>query len=774
MKRVTLYQLFFQFILLLLSFVVAAQTPDVVLTSGSGTWRPPAGVKSFYVFTWGGGAGGGSGGGGGGGSFSRSTVFTVDQFRFTNGYSYTVGAGGGSGTDGQDTRFELCWAHRGLTNAGGGTRYTNPGIIEVSFTGGTGGSNFATCCDNWGGGGGGSAFSNQAGNNGGNATLFSNGGGGSGAGNGASGGLNGGGGNGAVPGGGGGGNGGSGARGEIRIFTLCEYGPGEIEGGYTTPFPAHMPAGSSFIRNRVAPQGFGLTVIWQDSSASTGRWRNITGATQLDYPFPALSQDTISEDTWYRRVITNGCSPNPAFNISNVVAIRVFSQANGRLNGTISGKIVSRNGVTGVPNILIRAQKTIALRGSPQTWIDTVRTDNDGNFVLRNLYYGDVLTNDPASSVTFTVTPIKQGAVFQPASRNAVLLNTNPNAVLANITDTSVYIVRGRVTQSCPDCLAGGTGPYGVPGARVAANVQGVIPALTDSLSSVNLGNYELVINDPGQYTLTPSYFDHRFNPSNRAIQITADVSGINFSDTTTRAISGRLVDGGGLRIGAARLLFEGVYRPNVGAEITTFRKEVTMGANDSTYSIRLPASFQYRVTVAAFTPAFPVGDDRHVREDSLRNFFTRWAPEPLIDIRLKDSVRNLVYRRPPVIVMLGLRDTACNTINPALNPGIVFRTNVRRFFEVYVFEGPPGLQQRVPVSSLNGRADTLQDYIRIYTSVHKRGATDGADTIYGRLKGNVGLLPMLDTSIFPGAPQTIPPYRKPFELHYYDQFGAT
>lgn len=761
-------------LLLLLSLGATAQTPNVVLTSGSGTWRPAPGIRSFHVFTWGGGAGGSGSAGGGGGSFSRSTVFVVNQFSFNNGYAYTVGAGGGAGQDGQDTRFELCWAYRGLANGASPQRYTNPGIIDNSFFGGRGGNNFSTCCDNWGGGGGGSAFSNQGGSNGGNAALFSNGGGGNGTGNGASGGQNGGGGNGGVPGGGGGGNGGSGGRGEIRIFTVCDYTPGEIEGGYTTPFPAHMPAGSSFIRNKVSPDGFGLTVIWQDSSASTGRWRSITGATQLDYPFPALSQDTISEDTWYRRVVTNGCSANPASNISNVIPIRVFSLANGRLNGTISGKIVSRNRETGVPNILIRAQKTVSLLGSPQSRIDTVRTDADGNFTLINLYYGDVVTNDPASSVTFTVTPIKQGAgaVFQPANRTATLLNTNPNATLANITDTSVYIVRGRVTQSCPECLPGSTGPFGIPGARIGANVQGVIPALTDSLTAPNLGRYELVINDPGQYLLTPSYFNHRFNPASRDVVVTADVNGIDFSDTTTRLISGRLVDGAGRRIGSGRLLFEGVYLTRTGSEIVTFRRESIIATNDSTYSVRLPAGFQYRVSVASFTPAFPAGDDRHVREDSVRNFFTRWAPEPLIDIRQNDSVRNLVYRRPPVIVMLGLRDTACNTINPALNPGIVFRTNVRRFFEVYVFEGPPSLQQRVPVSSLNTRADTLQDYIRIYTSVHKRGATDGADTIYGRLKGNVGLLPMLDTSIFPGAPQITAPYRKPFELHYYDRFG--
>jgi len=117
----------------------SATLPTVtVITSGSGTYTPPAGCTHFVVEGWGGGGAGGGGdgtnrgtGGGGGGYFKKLYVAPLST------YSYSVGAAaaavgqGSGGTAGNGTSFDTCTAN------GGSAGLVSNGSAQAGVTGGT-------------------------------------------------------------------------------------------------------------------------------------------------------------------------------------------------------------------------------------------------------------------------------------------------------------------------------------------------------------------------------------------------------------------------------------------------------------------------------------------------------------------------------------------------------------------------------------------------------------------------------------------------------------
>jgi hypothetical protein len=780
----------FKLLLTLIAFLTGAlslyaQLKTDTLKSGSGNWKPPVGCNTYFVELWGGGAGGNTGsgdgvlstGGGGGGSYAKSRLIGVDPFAFNNGVAYAVGVGGGTGSNGGDTWFS---SNTTYVAPGGNVRGTSQrkspvnSFIFTSYFGGGGGSSWRNIFNQiWHGGGGASGRRSGDGNSGGNADFnFTGGGAEGGAYNDGNTSIGRGGQNGAhfpgVPGGGGAGNQ-SGANGIIIISYNCDYSPGVIGNAHTVPFPPELPLGTDFITSTSLPLSiFGYTLAWEDSSASTnGQWRTIPGANQPTYAIPALQQDT-----WFRRVITNGCNPDPAKNRSNAVLIKVFSQGNGRMNGVISGRVTSKNGTTGVQGITITVQKTISLKGSPQSFKYTDTTDQDGNYAVAPIFYGDnsFEGGDP-NSVSFTIVAAKAGHKL--STRNPVTLsNILPSSTGNNFIDSTVYSITGRVTQPiCASCEPGSRGPFGVGNVKISTNELNIPDVYTDSVRADSLGFFAITVADPKNYTFTPSYLSRSFSPASRTLNITADTINVNFSDTVTKVISGKLTDIAGRRIGSGKLKFEGVYLRKDSTPITTFQKLADI--IDSTYTVQLPAG-KYKVTVFAFTPAYGITDHRYVSEADVKDFFNTRAIGPLIDITSKDSIRDLVYHRPPVVVQIGLRDTACNT-NPIKNPGIVFRSNARKPFQVFVFEGPASLGDRVQVSPRGNKADTLADYVRFYTNITAKKAEQNADTIFFRLK-NETMQPMLDTFFLPGVPNSVPDangsYTKPFEMHYIDRYG--
>ncbi len=755
-----------------------AQVKTDTLRAASGRWYPPVGCSSFYVELWGGGAGGNTSfnwgetttntGGGGGGSYSRSTTFTVSSGNFTSGYQYAVGAGGTYNSHGDDTWFgnTFCIAYGGKTR--GTTQVKSPinSFVSASNYGGGGGSSLRNIFGTtWHGGGGGAGRRLGNGYSGGNAPEGSQGGGAAGyafddvditKGRGCQSGswFPG------TPGGGGAGDHG-GAAGIIIITYTCAFNAGKIGYNHTVPYPSEFGPNVDVLANVQSPNSFGYTNSWQASKNLT-QWQTIPG---MGTGLSSFVQDTISKNTYYRRVVS-GCGTDN--NFSDTVLIKVFTATSGK-NGVISGRVTSVNGRSGVAGILITAQKMNALRGSPQSFKYYATTNANGNYVIPDIFYGD-RDNGDSAAVSFTIVASKPGHRLSSAPPVILSNNTTPSTG-NNFVDSTVYSVTGTVTQFCDSCLNGYKGPYGVGNVRVAANDLTIATVYTDSLKADSIGTFALAVANPDSYTFTPSYLNHKFAPASRTITVDTNVINLNFSDTSTQLISGKLTDVGGRRIGSGTLIFEGVFERKDNPSLYTFKRRVRINPGDSSYAVRLPAG-KYRVLADSFVSAFPVNHDRYISETDLKDFFNNRAAEPLIDISRKDSVRNLVYHRAPVLKLYGFRDTACNS-NRAKNPGIVFRTNQPKRFEAWVFEGPESIGDKIQIYNAGDYGDSMANFLRFYTDVTKRKATEGADTLLFRLRntaqaGNA----MIDSFLIPGAPNFAPPYQKTFRVFYYDRYG--
>ena len=782
-----LYQLFSPFL-----YGQAIELRDT-LTAATGIYAAKPGTKSFYAQLWGGGAGGNAGwvnlingyngtGGGGGSSFSK----TMRIEAVTNGgrYYYSVGRGGGINQNGGDSWIYISnqfIAFGGFVSGQGRKKQNANSFIDSSFFGGIGGQSFRFLDgERWQGGGGGSGRRNgdaAGGQNASDNVLYrSHGHGGDGTGGGGktteySPGT---------PGGGGSGDQ-NGARGEIRVIYTCDFSPGTIGNAHTVPYPAEKPIGTDFIINVSLPylsNIYTYTYAWEDSSATTNGWRRIPNSNKTNFALPQLEVDTK-----YRRVITNGCSKDPAMTTSNVILIKVFRKAVGQKDGTIKGRVVSKSGSAGVAGIRVEARKTINLLGSDSTFTYFSETNGNGEYSIEGIFYGDIFNGDTVEDVPFKIYPIKPGRKFGPEPGFFTTTLPAPNQIrnLDNFIDSMVYAINGRITQPlCASCVPGFQGPYGVGNVEITTDDLAVRRSTSypDSLNTGTLGNFGITVLDPKKYVLTPTFLNHKFDSTTRTISVSADVAGIDFKDTSTREISGKLVDIAGRKIGGAILKFTGVYLRHNSVEILTYQKKDTIAINDSVFSLRLPAG-RYMLSIENFTSAYdPVGPekDRYIPKEDVLDFFNSKAIEPLIDINTKDSVRNLVYHRRPEIAIRGLDDVKCNP-DSTKNPGIVFRTNAPKPFRVTVFEGKQTLGDRVPLTALNMVADTLADYIRFYTNITSNKADANADTIFFRLKPLFGK-PMLDSFFMPGAPNSVPinpgDFSKPFEVHYIDRYGRT
>ena len=556
-----------------------------------------------------------------------------------------------------------------------------------------------------------------------------------------------------VPGGGGGSDPGTtGARGEIRIHYTCSNDPGTITNAHTVTYPRELD--NDFIANNSYAGGYGLTYYWLQSTDGV----NFSYVNNYEsyYYFPE-----ISTTHWYRRD-NNGCGSNIS---SNVIKIKVIP-----LNGVISGRITSTNG-SNVEGDSISVQKVGSLPGSPQSKIYYGKTGPDGTYSIP-VYYGDKDegTNNGSISTQFVVKPIRFLHDFDNASLNKTLTNITPT-VTADFKDLTIFSIVGRVTQTCPDCFYPSV-IAGVGGAKITVSPSPV-PGYTDSVNAGSIGNYSTTVSDPKQYTFTPSYRNHTFTPVSNTKFISDKVTTIDFADNTTHTISGKLADGGGLYIGDALLVFTGSFVTKDGAIVPTFTKKVTLTSSpgdSGKYTVTLPAGSNYKVSIESFTDAYP-GTDRSVAEGELKDFFNTKGIEAPIDINEADVVRNLVYHRPPVVEITGLTDTTCNA-----DLGIVFKQNVRKYFQANVFEGPSSLGHRVvPTDSTikagPGKTDTLGDYMRFLTNVTDVTGKASPDTLRFRLY-NRQTKDMIDSFFLPGAPYITPPYNKTFEIHYIDRYG--
>ncbi|HYK44933.1 MAG TPA: T9SS type A sorting domain-containing protein [Parafilimonas sp.] len=685
---------------LLTCFMISSfsQTNITYTTPGTFTWTPPAGVTSVTMQMWGAGAFGLVGSNsGGGGAFVQTTAIPV-----TFGTTYDIVVGSGGSNPGGSTSFgphggsAIVTAQGGSpsgTFIAGGAASSGP-YVAVSYHGGSGAFT-ADFFSSAGGGAGAGTCQNGADGSAGNGYGVGQCGGGSG-------------GNpagtvqGVAPGGGGAAVFGisdlSGGNGKIVLTYTCSPGsPGTIGTTHTITYPPELIPDS--ITNIVSPVfPAGVTIGWQQSTNNINFVASKTPNNTTGY---RIDSDSLLTTTYYRRG-NNACTSDGSLsNWSDTVKIVVFTSANGR-NGQISGYVQTNLG-SPIKDRKVFVQSLTPLRGRPVGFLDSAYTDQQGKFFVDSVFYGDKFNGDSAT-VRFKVYPdTANGHKYNPPSREISLTlssHTYDFGINFPFQDITVFAVTGQVTQVCKQCLDKNGVVKNITGPLDSVRIVGIgvnndiTNNEKDSSTTRYLnppgqyGRYSLTFKQADQYTITPSFRNHKFVPADSIIIVNSNVTNVNFNDTTTHTISGFYGAGCGDLIGTAVLEFDDVLLDSAGQpRASLFKKQVTTKQNGQ-YSIRLPAR-KYIVKIISLTVKDSL--DPSTTQAVIKNYFKALPPASLTrDITNGDTTLDLIYHRAPQIAVLGLYDDSSRIQTCAAFKNYDFwPQGVRRPITFKVYQGP-------------------------------------------------------------------------------------
>jgi len=381
-------------------------------------------------------------------------------------------------------------------------------------------------------------------------------------------------------------------------------------------------------------------------------------------------------------------------------------------NGVISGRVTTPTNI-GVPSVQI-----VATLQGPNLPTDTTRTytavtNANGEYTINKIYY--------YNEATFTVQPVFAGRTFNPASRDVTLNLTTPANTVTNFTDMSSFTVSGTILQDgCP-----------------AEGVSMLLDGMDSGVLTDSNGVYNLTVSSGGSYQIKPQLGDHTFSPAIRTESITANTSGINFSDTTRYYLEGHFLASCNTYIGTAQLrIFTTDDAPACSSDT------ITTDLNGY-FSIELPAR-EYKIDLLGFTS----NNETLVPSAEVMAYF---ANESTINLTNIDSTTfhgdtmtyDFVFRRPAQLVVNNIDDivTCSGEILPVLNQNVDYSIDI---FAVETFSGntcPAGdgtviIMENISVDGVTFNYDTLQ-YMQ-------------GDTIHYILT--------------PGTPNIIAPHKKSFD----------
>jgi hypothetical protein len=571
----------------------------------------------------------------------------------------------------------------------------------------------------------------------------------------------------------------------------CEFSldPGVVAGPRIVPAPADVPNLLSSPTNAASSLG-PLLLSWQRSDDNGSTWATLSAPNAQTLTLPALiiPQPNYSRTFQFRRVavVGSGCSASAVSNVVSVTAIRA--------NGSISGQVVSNDGITPVAGVTLTAVRTTTgLEGSPGSATYTAVTGSNGRYQLVPLYYGlqsDFQAISTPGSVTasrFLITPNYADPssptlahVFTPASQSLILNEFNAQPTGINFRDLTTYAVSGQTVQTCPDCITGTSGSTLQTGLK-SCPVNGVSifigrdgTQLTGTTSAFQAtpppgidGYFATALTNPGVYTFSATAGGLLFVPSSRTLTVTSDVYNVLFSSPTSQTIQGRVTAGCGEPIGAAVLEFTDVLTASNGtAQPSCFSKRVTT-TEQGFYEIVLPPR-TYRVRAINLTPNATAGIDA-----ADFNAFINALPADSLTRNLTDATApvrlNLTYERPPTIAFEQLvTPVQCGTAASFA----LMEQNVPAPIRVRMYQGP--VSKNCPVSGgFTTTTATSGNSGSVVSTTAQSGTLiittnivqDTPQTLNLRFVNGTASL-----TVLPGEPNIIAPHYRTFSAQFTDQ----
>jgi hypothetical protein len=384
------------------------------------------------------------------------------------------------------------------------------------------------------------------------------------------------------------------------------------------PTPYSVPQGyqqsPGVLKSNTPAQGMPAPITYQWEKFENNTWEIISTSDVLQIPLG------LTVNTPFRRKAINDCD---IFKYSNTFTINVIP-ANGVSTGTIS----AGPNATGakIPGVEVTVRRLTSVQGEnlvPSEYMDV--TNTNGTFTITNIYYGP-------GTADFEVTPSytdNNGLdhTFEP-QKDTITLSAGNTSITSNFQDLTSFTAKGKISQ-----LFEGVD---VPVEGVLVQSSGGQAAFTDSC-----GYYELNIEATGNYTITPSFNGHTFNPPSQTIFIASDTENIDFQDTQMRNLSGVFTDACGNPVEEAQLKIELLTDCESIQGIP--EKVVSIPVSTGMYSINLPAN-KYKVDFESIGP------------DALE-INTQLFENPEIDLTVQDTVLDFIYRAPLSMEVSGLPD---------------------------------------------------------------------------------------------------------------------
>jgi Concanavalin A-like lectin/glucanases superfamily/FG-GAP repeat/Bacterial Ig-like domain len=271
-------------------------------------------------------------------------------------------------------------------------------------------------------------------------------------------------------------------------------------------------------------------------------------------------------------------------------------------------------------------------------------TGSDGKFSIENLYYGQ--------SGQFEILPSKGDHHFDPAIQNISLNRDAPSNKSINFVDTTSITLVGIVTYQGTNCPV--------------KDVEIWIDEMPTNRKTNSSGQFTLVVDNPGTYTLTPFYKKeesaHTFLPDKIIRVVEDDILDLQFEDSKKHLLYGKFRGPCDQIIGKAQF----VIYPE-GNKSTCFRDTIKTDENGNFRTFVPAQSYVYEMI-----NIWP--DDQNILVPTLLEYFS----PGIIDLTWEDQRKNFIYREEPIIKINGF---------PESNDGY--------FKDELIFSNIPILEQR-------------------------------------------------------------------------------
>ncbi len=388
-----------------------------------------------------------------------------------------------------------------------------------------------------------------------------------------------------------------------------------------------------------------------------------------------------------------------------------YARRNGRIHGSVKAPFGGP-----VEGAIVYAERISSVdQGDQNPTVYSDTTNANGLFDIRDIYYHE--------EAVFKVYAKKGDHGFNPASYDEILLDqlapvyTLPSP---SFVDTSSFTITGNIMQR-------------INGQEAAA--VGVEILVNDQYKGTRTdeqGNFSLTVEEIGQYSIKPRYFEHTFDPPTISVNVEEDVTDLAFEDVQRSTLSGRFLGGCSIYIGQATLRIFNTENPTAGIDVT-----VVTAAGSGHYEVELP-SRAYTIEVIDFVPDESQPD---LTKDDIPEYF----PLTKVDLTEGSVEKDFVYRKPPEIEIAGLPASGCAPFDVPIVEQIA-----RYNLEIRVFE-----------SFGSESCLTSTGYIVVHDEI--KDGYNGADTL--QLENGIAIYELL-----PGQPNILSggehPYQKKISIH--------